>query len=80
MQNVALLLTAIASIISAFGGVIVGLVALRGRSLRERESAAESAAERMLQPPTVDTASIVAAVEEFYRHQPPAEGKEAKPE
>lgn len=80
MQNVALLLTALASMITALAGVGFGVWSVRRGSLREREDAAARAAERMLQPRGVDTAAVLTAIEEHYRRQPPTTGKGANDE
>lgn len=80
MQNVALLLTAVGSLISAFGGVGFGLWSIRRGSQRERQDAAAGAAERMLSPNAVDTLAVLAAIEEHYRRTQPAAIEEAKPE
>lgn len=76
MQNAALLLTAIASIISALGGTVIGVLALRRGSRRERQEAAEGAAERLMRPSSVDQAAIEAALTEYFHEHP----REATPD
>lgn len=74
MQNVALLLGAIASVISALGGTMIGVLALRRGSRRERQEAAEGTAERLMRPSTVDQAAIETALTEyFHQHEHPRE-------
>lgn len=72
MQNVALLLTAIGSIISALGGVAIGVMALRRGSRRERQDAAEGAAERLMRPASVDQNAIEIALVEYFHEHPHA--------
>lgn len=78
MQNAALLLTAFASLISALGGVVIGVFALRRGSQRERQDAAEGAAERLMRPAAVDQDFIEKALTEYFEHHPHA--READPE
>lgn len=66
MGNVALLISAIASMISSVGGVAAFLYTARRTSRLERERAAEHAAERLLHP--ADAAILEAAVESMFHH------------
>lgn len=89
MQGIALLLGAIASVISAVGGVVVALVAMGRGSKTERQGAAEGTAERLLRPGSVDQGAIEAALVDYFEHEhehghynhphpsPPQHGREA---
>lgn len=72
MQNAALLVTAISSLIAALGGVLIGMLSLRHGSRRERQDAAEGAAERLMRPAAVDQDLIEKALEEYFRDHPHA--------
>lgn len=68
MGNVAALITAIASMISALGGIGAFIWTARRTSRLERISAAERAAERILHPQ--DAATVDAAIEAMFDEHP----------
>lgn len=87
MQGLALLISAVASLISALGGVGVAVWAMRRGSRTERQDAAEGAAERLMRPAEVDQNAIETALIDYIEHHhhdphssPPRHGREATPD
>jgi hypothetical protein len=67
--NWALMLSAIASMISAVGGLAGLVYGIHRTSQMERQRAAEQAADMLLRPEVIDSAAL-AAVEMLLHHHP----------
>lgn len=83
VQGAALLISALASLISAIGGVGLAWWAMRRGSRTERQDAAEGAAERLMRPAEMDQNAIETTLLDYYvehhnEHQPspPHSGRE----